>query len=191
MSENAEHPPFGAFGKGHRLPLGVGHGARKGASIAAAIVALAAIGVGTWQITSSSSPSPRALKQSTVTQPTNPNSSIPHSPTGRVTNHEITPVSQSGNLITYPLTSQSFTIKFISSGACWIGVRQGLNGTYLWMTTLGAGGTATYQASGPVYVRIGAPKYARVQINGVALALPPHVVTPYDITFSIGGSVSA
>lgn len=171
-----------------RPSLGNGQNARKVASLAAAVVALAAIGVGTWQVTSNNSPRlPRVIRPSgdTHSKANTPSNSSSHS-----TNHDITPVSQSGNVVTYPLTAQSFTIRFSASGECWIGVRQSVNGQYLWMTTLLAGGSATYRANGPVYVRIGAPKYAQVVIDGVQLALPPKV-QPYDITFATGGAVSA
>ena len=172
-----------------RLSLGDGRGARRAASVAAAIVALAAIGVGTWQVASNKSPnSPHVLRPPASTHA---RTSPSHNSGSHSTIHEITPVSQLGNVYTYPLTTASFTIKFSASAACWIGVRSSLNGQYLWMTTLGSGGSVTYRANGPVYVRIGAPQYLHVQVDGVQLTLPPRVVRPYDITFATGGSVSA
>ena len=59
------------------------------------------------------------------------------------------------------------------------------------MTTLGAGTTTTYHASAPVYVRIGAPQYVILKVDGVRLALPPKMIQPYDVTFTIGSAVSA
>ena len=161
--------------------------ARRGASVAAALIALAAIAVGSWQVASNHSAAPPVASHL-------PKVTHPHSlGTRQVASagHEITPTSNLHSVVTYPLSSSSYTISFTSSQRCWIGVRQGVNGAYLWMTTLSAGTTGSYRANGPVYVRIGAPQYLRVKVDGVQLVLPPKVVQPYDITFAIGGPVSA
>ncbi len=93
--------------------------------------------------------------------------------------------------MTFPLSETSFTITFSATAPCWIGILPRPHGTYLWMTTVEAGTTTTYHASAPVYVRIGAPQYVRVKVNGVRLALPPKMIQPYDVTFTVGSSISA
>ena len=52
------------------------------------------------------------------------------------------------------------------------------------MTTLSAGGKTSYKASGSIAVRLGAPPYVKVKLNGVNVELPVKNVQPYDITFS-------
>ena len=59
------------------------------------------------------------------------------------------------------------------------------------MSTIPAGSTATFQATGPVVVRLGAPPYVSVQLDGIAVSLPSNNVQPYDLTFTPTSSTSA
>jgi hypothetical protein len=57
------------------------------------------------------------------------------------------------------------------------------------MKTLGAGETSTYSASGPVVVRLGAPGYLTLSLNGTPVELP-HTSQPYDVAFAISSNAS-
>jgi hypothetical protein len=166
---------------------------RRIASVAAMMIVLAAVGVGSWQLASSKSPPPRAAAPPASTPHKAQHATHSHSGTSSSPSdvHEIVPTSTSPTIVTFPLSASSFTITFSSSAPCWIGILPSPHGQYLWMTTVEAGTTTTYHATAPVFVRIGAPQYLIVKVNGVRLALPPKKIQPYDVTFTIGSSISA
>lgn len=157
-----------------------GRPARRAASIAATAVAFAAIGVASWQLASGGS-SPHH----TTLPPSGSKTKGKSGHTGGGTPGQvITPLSVSTSVVAYATTSSHYTVEFSASGPCWLGVQPGVNGKYLWQTTLVAGGTASYQAVGSIAVRIGAPPYLKVELDGVSVQLPAQNVQPYDITFS-------
>jgi Domain of unknown function (DUF4115) len=166
---------------------------RRIAAVAAILIVLAAVGVGSWQLASSGSPGGGAA----ASPPAKPHGShhASHQHTGSSRSptvvHEIVPTSTTQNIVTFPLSASSFTITFSSTAPCWIGILPSQHGQYVWMTTVEAGTMTTYHASAPVYVRIGAPQYLVVRVNGVRLALPPKKIQPYDVTFTVGSSISA
>lgn len=164
---------------------------RRIASVAAILIVLAAVGVGSWQL-ASSKPSPsHAAAPPPSTPHRSHHASKPHHGSSSTVVHEITPTSTSQNIVTFPLSASSFTITFSSTAPCWIGILPSERGPYIWMTTVEAGTTTTYHANAPVYVRIGAPQYVVVKVDGVRLALPPKKIQPYDVTFTVGSSISA
>lgn len=55
------------------------------------------------------------------------------------------------------------------------------NGPYIYDETLAPGASASYHAVGSVSVRLGAPSYVSVTVNGEALKLPPSNVLPFDL----------
>ncbi len=159
-----------------------GRPARRATSAAASAVALAAIGVATWQLASGGAPTHHAT---TPPATTGKSKGGTHTGSGGQTGGQgLVPTSVSPSVVAYAVTGRAYTITFSASGPCWLGVQQGVNGKYLWMTTLLAGQTSSYKANGPVAVRLGAPPYVKVQVNGVNVELPPTNVQPYDITFS-------
>ena len=159
-----------------------GRPARRAASAAASAVALAAIGVATWQLASGGAPTHHATAPPATTGKSKGRT---HTGSGGQTGGRgLVPTSVSPSVVAYVITGRAYTITFSASGPCWLGVQQGVNGKYLWMTTLLAGQTSSYKANGPVAVRLGAPPYVKVQVNGVNVELPPTNVQPYDITFS-------
>ncbi|MCU1490614.1 MAG: hypothetical protein JWM85_2019 [Acidimicrobiaceae bacterium] len=103
------------------------------------------------------------------------------------------PTSQSPSLVTYQAPGSSYSVKFTVTGtsSCWVGVQQRQNGPWLWMGTLTPGSTYTYQASGSVVVRIGAPSEVQVAVSGQKLALPASYVQAYDIALTAGAQASA
>ena len=159
-----------------------GRPARRATSAAASAVALAAIGVATWQLASGGAPTHHATAPPATTGKSKGRT---HTGCGGQTGGQgLVPTSVSPSVVAYAITGRAYTITFSASGPCWLGVQQGVNGKYLWMTTLLAGQTSSYKANGPVAVRLGAPPYVKVQVNGVNVELPPTNVQPYDITFS-------
>ncbi len=168
---------------------------RRVASVAAIAIVLAAVGVGSWQLASSKPSTPRVTAQPPAKShrahhATN-STSKSSSGSSSLVHDEIAPTSTSPTIVTFPLSESTFTITFSASEPCWIGILPSQHGAYLWMTTVGAGTTTTYHASAPVYVRIGAPQYLVLKVDGVRLALPPKMIQPYDVTFTIGSAVSA
>jgi hypothetical protein len=157
-----------------------GRSARRATSVAAAAVALAAIGVAGWQLASGSTPAHHGNK----TSPSGSKGKKHHHPGGHKPAKDVVPTSVSASVVTYQTSTRAYTLTFSTSGPCWLGVQQGVGGKYLWMTTLSAGGKTSYKASGSIAVRLGAPPYVKVQLNGVNVELPVKNVQPYDITFS-------
>ncbi len=91
-----------------------------------------------------------------------------------------------GSVVAYAAPAGSYTITFAVTGTsnCWLGAQGQLGGPYLWMQTVPPGGTASYTASGPVVIRLGAPPVVSVHVNGRLVALPAGKTQPYDLSFS-------
>lgn len=161
-----------------------------GAATAAALIAVALLG---WKLAGSGAHRAGAPPVTTHT------SSRHHSPGAK--NHgpssssttttslpsTLKPVSTSSTVVAFDISSKTYVLSFADSGTqgCWIGVQSSPGGPWLWMTTLGPGQTATYDASGPTVVRLGAPRYVGVKVNGIPAELPGFAL-PYDLTFSAG-----
>ncbi len=98
--------------------------------------------------------------------------------------NSISPVSTSPTVVAFVEPTGSYTLDFSATGsACWIGVQLTSGGPYVMQETLDPGQSTTYSASGAVIVRVGAPKYLSMTVNGLAARLPPYP-QPYDVTFA-------
>lgn len=97
----------------------------------------------------------------------------------------VTPISVSGNDLTFKVPSGHYTLSFSGvGGACWVGIETGLgSGTYLWNETVPSGITGSYKASGPLAVALGAPEFVAVTVNGVPVKIPKGV-TAYNLVFA-------
>ncbi|MGH9297612.1 MAG: RodZ domain-containing protein [Acidimicrobiales bacterium] len=96
----------------------------------------------------------------------------------------LNPVSTSSTDVAFTAPSGAYTIAFADTGGtCWIGVQQTSGGAYVWQETLYSGERATYRASGPLVIRIGAPRFVGVKVDNVPARLPGYV-QPYDVTFN-------
>lgn len=94
------------------------------------------------------------------------------------------PVSSSSSVVAFVAPKGSYSIAMIDSGGpCWVGIAQSPGGPYIWQEMLESGESASYTATGPVVVRIGAPKFLGVKVNGVTARLPGYV-QPYDLDFN-------
>ena len=173
-------PPLG----GRRPSFG------RAAAVAAGIVVLAGAAAGVYEagVFSSKGPNPASLR---------PGGSRHHrrrtstTTTTTTTPSEISPVSSSATEVGFVAPKGSYTVEMTDAGGpCWVGISQTTQGAYLWEETLESGGTATYNASGPLVVRIGAPQYLGVSVNGVPLRLPGYV-QPYDVMFNPSTATSS
>ncbi|MGB9111989.1 MAG: hypothetical protein WCF24_04595, partial [Acidimicrobiales bacterium] len=94
---------------------------RRVASVAAIAIVLAAVGVGSWQLSSGRRPS--ALSPNSTRHSSHHASGSHHSHRGSssTVSHEISPTSTSPGIVTFPLSASSFTITFSATAPCWIG----------------------------------------------------------------------
>jgi hypothetical protein len=97
---------------------------------------------------------------------------------------QLVPVSTSPTDVAFVAPQGTYEILLSDTGGtCWVGIQQSTNGPWIWQETLYSGQSATYRATGPLVIRIGAPKYLGVKVNGLPARLPGFV-QPYDLTFS-------
>lgn len=73
---------------------------------------------------------------------------------------------------------------------CWTEVAATPDGRVLSEGTLDQGQVKSIPADGSLWLRLGAPKNVSVTLNGSMVQLPQSVGSPYDLTFSSGGSGS-
>ncbi len=169
---------------------------RRAATGAAAAVAMAALAVGGWELTSHRAPSAPGTAP-TTTAPTAPSSTSAPRSSGHArtpaTQTTIEPTSSSISLVTYQAPPGRYTITFRASGGeCWLGAQsQAATTSWLKMWLLTPGEQASYSWSGPLVVRIGAPRYLSITVNGTPLVLLPGNVRPYDISLTTGTGTSA
>lgn len=103
----------------------------------------------------------------------------------------IVPVSTSPTEVAFVEPKGTYSILFNDAGGtCWVGIEQAANGPYVWQATLTLGQSAAYQAKGPIVIRMGAPKYLGVKVNGLPARLPGYV-QPYDLVFNPASPPSA
>jgi hypothetical protein len=96
-------------------------------------------------------------------------------------------VSIAGVDATFDVPPGHYKLSFTAvSGACGVGIGKQLGAsTLLWAETVQKGSRASYVASGPLAVELGAPEYASVRINGVRVKIPAGV-TAYNLLFTAG-----
>ena len=95
--------------------------------------------------------------------------------------------------MTYAAPVGPYTVTFAAvGGTCWLGAQQQVATTaYLQMWTLSSGQQASYHANGPLVVKIGAPHYVKMAVDGIPVVLPPGNVQPYDVSFTAGSGTPA
>ncbi len=195
FDDTEEVTPPGASRRRHRdLALGSSHySTRRLAAGAAALIVLAALGVGGWRLASSPPNSPPAPAPAPVTPPAakaiggtpEKHASPPPAPS------TLTPVSVTSTLVSYAVPASSYTLAFSATGVCWVGVEQQATGPYLWDATLSSAQAGSYAAQGAVLVNIGAPaEISTITVSGVPLALPEGRVAPYRIALTPAGAES-
>ncbi len=154
--------------------------------VAAAALALAALALGGARLLAFHHHLHAAGHQhAPVTHPSPPSStSAPSRTSTTTTPTALVPVSTSSTDVAFVAPKGSYTLDMADSGGlCWVGIQQTSGGPYIWQDTLGAGQTTSYRASGPLVIRIGAPRFLGVRVNGVPVRLPGFA-QPYDVTFN-------
>jgi hypothetical protein len=166
---------------------------RRLATGAMAAVAVAAVAVAGLQLAGGGGPAKGAGRTTTTTRPkssgTATHSSTPTTVTSPSTSTStipttFTPQTSSATDVSYRAPTGSYSVSFAATGPCWIGVERSTGGAWVWEKTLQAGQQETYNATGTTIVRVGAPPYIKVSINGITVQLLPSNTQPYDLTFS-------
>ncbi|MCL5047350.1 MAG: DUF4115 domain-containing protein [Firmicutes bacterium] len=167
---------------------------RKISTVAASVVAVAALSAGIAELTSSNTGSNQTAlasgqhlskTKSNISAKTPKKQAVKTPPVNSGSNG-IAPISASPSVVSYaaPKGTYTITIKASPQGQCWVGVQSKANGPYLWMSTISPGSSATYHASGPIVVRVGAPPYATIEVNGLEVSFPKSNVQPFDMVFT-------
>ncbi|MHB1508162.1 MAG: hypothetical protein ACYCST_00715 [Acidimicrobiales bacterium] len=155
------------------------------AALAAAALAVVAISAAAVELTGGS---PSAKSSGRAHNTVSPSSTV--TSTTVVAKPKATvvrPVSIAGVDATFDVPPGHYKLSFTAvSGACWVGIGKQLGAsTLLWAETVQKGSRASYVASGPLAVELGAPEYASVRINGVRVKIPAGV-TAYNLLFTAG-----
>jgi hypothetical protein len=149
------------------------HGALR---VAAAFVLLGAIGFGAWRLVDTHHPggARAAASSSQKSAPT---------PTPTTLPTVLQPSSSTTSLVAFTVPAGAIHLSFGSTALAWLGVFAGSpsSPSYRWMDTLQPNQSATFDAAGPVYVRLGNPPRTNVTVDSIPLALPSSNVAPYDI----------
>jgi hypothetical protein len=157
----------------------------------AIVLLLIVLGVGIWDLQRSRPVhKPNAPQQAagiSNTQDTSPpngppvTSNAPPAATASATLAP-TPVSDNGSLATYVTGAGNYSVLVQATDApCWIQVRAGSGGAVLFEGTLQPGQTQPFDASGPLWVRLGNLGHSSVQVNGTPLVLPNKPSFPYNV----------
>ncbi len=92
------------------------------------------------------------------------------------------PTSVTATDVSFTAPSGHYTLAFqASGGACWVGIEQSTAGPWLFEQTLTDGQSTTYKGSGSLVVRLGAPGYMLLQLNGLPVELPSGVTETYNV----------
>jgi len=93
-----------------------------------------------------------------------------------------TPVSDNGTLAVYATGRPQFAVLMQATDApCWVQVRSGQGGPVLFEGTLQPGENHPFDASGPLWVRVGNLGHATVLVEGTPLVLPNKPSFPYNL----------
>ncbi len=179
---------------------GARHTMRRLAAGAAALVVVAAAGVGIWQLATRTSPvstrtvqvtppshhpaPPDTTTRTKVTKPTTPTTPtrVTTAPPTTQPSATLSPISTTPTLIVYRAPASAYTLRFtVSAGECWVGAHTG--SVWTWQATISPAAPASYAATGTSTIRIGAPSVLSVTADGKPVILPKSV-HPYDLEFS-------
>jgi len=93
-----------------------------------------------------------------------------------------TPVSDDGSVAVYATGRDHFAVLMQATDApCWLQVRAGQAGPVLFEGTLQPGENHPFDASGPLWVRVGNLGHANVLVEGTPLVLPNKPSFPYNL----------
>jgi RodZ C-terminal domain len=124
-----------------------------------------------------------------TTTPTTSPASTSTAPTSSTTTTPPKPVlllSATGGTDTYQLTSKTASIVVTAKGPCWVEVRAGSpKGQVVTEQTLQTG--EKVQVTGPAWIRLGDPPYAKVSVDGSPTTVPG---SQYGIPLNLDFTVS-
>jgi hypothetical protein len=152
-------------------------------SAAAGLLIVAAIVLAALQLSGGGAPRPHVAGPTTTDarSPSSPSTTVPAPTTLPKT---LQPVSATSTDVSFAAPAGSYTVTFTdTTGTCWLGIAQTSGGVYVWQDTLTGGQSTTYKASGPIVIRVGAPPYVKVTVNGIPAQLPGYS-QPYDVSFN-------
>jgi hypothetical protein len=99
------------------------------------------------------------------------------------------PTSVSLSNVAFTVPSATYTLRFQATGGlCWVGVEHTTAGPWLFAETLGSGQSATYKGSGALIVRLGAPAYIGLTVNGLVAELPSGLKQTYSVDLTPGST---
>jgi hypothetical protein len=169
-----------------------GHAVRRLTTGVVGLVAVAAVaitasllaGSGTKSPTTSGGTTNTSLPPESTVGPASTTTSTP-APTTSTLPATIVPETANTTDVAYVTPASSYIIAMTAtSQPCWIGVEKFAGGPWVWEGTLQPGQIETYKASGTTIVRVGAPRWLKVSIDGINVQLPASNVQPYDLTFN-------
>lgn len=137
--------------------------------------------------TSSSGPTSTSVPTTTSAVPGAGRTTTTEAPTPTTSTLPSTIVPLTANLadVAYVAPAATYVIALSATDApCWIGLEKVAGGPWFWEGTLQPGEQKTYDATGAVVVRVGAPRFLKIAINGITVQLPASNVQPYDLTFT-------
>ncbi len=84
--------------------------------------------------------------------------------------------------VTFSVPSRQYTLAFQAAGGrCWVGIEHTTAGPWLFAQTLAAGQSVTFKGSGSLIVRLGAPPYIALRVDGLTAELPSGVTAAYSV----------
>jgi len=159
--------------------------ARRAATGGAAAVAVVAVVIAAISLTGGGGHRPR--KSTATTEHRGGSGRTTTTSTATTLPSTLKPTSVTATDVSFTAPSGQYTLAFTATGgACWIGIETsaGAAGPWRFAETLSAGQSATYAASGALVVRLGAPAYIGLQVNGLPAELPSGQQQAYNVDFT-------
>jgi len=155
--------------------------ARRAATGVAAALALAAVAVAAISLSGGGAPKTAGGTTTTTLRHTGGSPSTT-TVTATTAPPSLRPTSVTSTDVSFNAPSGHYTLAFqASGGACWIGIEQSAAGPWIFEQTLTNGQSTTYKGSGPLVVRLGAPAYMLLQLNGLPVELPSGATQSYNV----------
>lgn len=119
------------------------------------------------------------------TRPANAASGVPHQTTTTVPSAKLEPLSNASYSASYDVTSQSFSVTVATDRPTWVEARAGATGPQIFAGELPAGATKQVQASGPLWVQVGAGgSTLTVEAEGKVIGTLRPALAPWAVTFT-------
>jgi hypothetical protein len=169
-----------------------GHGSRRLTTGVVGLVAVAAVAITASLLAGNGKKNPTtgggttntSLPPATTVGSGSTTTSTP-SPTTSTLPATLVPQAANTTDVAYVSPFSSYVVTMMAtSNPCWIGVQKVSGGPWVWEGTLQPGQKEVYDASGATIIRVGAPRWLKISIDGIEVQLPASNVQPYDLTFT-------